>query len=172
MNLIAIIISVTVLVAIAYFRTPNEQNSSSTSTTTIEILPPTRVVEVEIIDEMMKEKIRNLYEEQDICNARILHLMKQNKEYRYDISKFEEKIRENLDSMRTQLMIKPDLNINILKASYEESNRNINKHILKLEGMILTNEEKIISLKKKSNSINEQITKIGKEVYEKQRQSR
>lgn len=163
MSLVTIIIAVFILVILAYNRTPKEPKH-----TNIEVISDTRRVEVEIIDEMTKEKVRNLYEEQEMCNAKISYLTRQNKRYECDIIKLDEKIQSNLNDMRTQLMIQPDLDIKILKAGYEEGNQNIYKHRLKLEGMILANTEKIISYKKKSNAINEQITEIGKEVYKQQ----
>lgn len=163
MSITAIMISVFILAILAYNRTSRESHKNE-----IEVLPATRVIEVEIIDEMTKEKVRNLYEEQDVYNAKISYLMRQNKQYQYEIDKLDKRIQENLDDMRTQLIIQPNLDTRILKAGYEESNNNINKHKLKLEGMMLTNAEKIVSYKRKSNAISEQIMKIGKEIYQRQ----
>lgn len=163
MNLIVIMVGAFILVLYAYARTPR-----NTSTNIIEVLPATKVVEVEIIDEMTKEKVRNLYEEQDVYNAKISHLMKQNKQYEYEISLLDARIQKNLDDIRMQIQMQPNMDMNVMKASYEDSNRNIYKHRLKLEGMILTNAERIVAYKKKSNAISEQITKIGKEVYSRQ----
>lgn len=164
MSILTIMAIVFVMVLIAYTRRPHEDVKSNGGTY-VEVLPPVHTVEVEIIDEMTKEKVRNLYDEQDLYNAKISYLMRQNKQYEYDISKLEERIQRNLADMRTQLMIQPNLDIKILKAGYEESNQNIHRHKLKLEGMILSNQEKILSYKRKSNDVSEQITKIGKEVY-------
>ena len=171
MNLIIIMLSVFILVIVAYCRVPREsRNQTEYRSTSTEIVPQTKTVEVEIIDEMTKEKVRNLYEEQEVCNARILYLMRQNKQYEHEIDVLDNRVQQNLNDMRTQLTIQPNMDIKVLKASFEQSNQNIYKHKLKLEGLILTNAEKIVSLKKKSNAISEQITKIGKEVYVKQRQ--
>lgn len=161
MSLIVIMISVFVLVLLAY-QQPSRKSERETS---IEVLPATKTVEVEIIDEMTKEKVRNLYEEQDVYNAKISHLMRQNKQYQYEMDKLDKRLENNLKDMQMQLMIQPDLDQKILRAGFEESNNNIAKHKLKLESMILTNAERIVSYKKKSNAISEQITKIGKEVY-------
>ena len=153
-----IMLVVFIMVIMAYCRTDKSY---------VEVLPATKtkIVEVEIFDEMTKEKVRNLYEEQDIFNAKISFLMRQNKQYEHDIAQIDDKIQRNLDDMRTQLMIQPGMDIRILKAGYEQSNQNLYKHKLKLEGMVLTNSEKIVAYKKKSNAISEQITKIGKEIY-------
>lgn len=160
MSSVIIMVVVSIIVIIMLRRADRQ------SDTGIEVLPANhQIVEVEIIDEMTKEKVRNLYEEQDVCNARISFLMKQNKQYEYEISQIDEKIQRNLDEMRMQLTIQPNMNVQLLKAGFEQSNQNLNKHRLKIEGMMITNAEKIISCKKKSNAISEQITKIGKEVY-------
>jgi hypothetical protein len=157
---------VSILIVIAYKRTPRELEYKQTR---IEVLPQTRFVEIEVVDEMLKEKVRNLYEEQDVYNAKISYLIRQNKQYEYDIEILDQRLQGNIEDMRTQARIQPGIDIRVLKSSYEDSNRNINNRKLKIEGMILTNSEKIIQYKKKSNSISEQIIKIGKEVYNKQR---
>ena len=163
MSLIVIMASVFILALLAYQQSPRKSGGTS-----VEVIPATKVVEVEIIDEMTKEKVRNLYEEQDVYNAKISYLMRQNKQYQYEIDKLDRRIEDNKKDMQMQLMIQPDLDPRVLRAGFEESNNNINKHRLKLESMILTNAERIVSYKKKSNAISEQITKIGKEVYERQ----
>lgn len=163
MSLIIIALSVIMMLIIARMGNRGKDHFN------VEVLPPTKLVEVEVIDEMTKEKIRNLYDKQDIYNAKISYLMRENKLYQQEINELDEKIQKNLDDMRMQLSIQPDLDINILKAGYETSIKNINKHKLKLEGAILTNMEKIVSYKDKSNAISGEITKIGKEIYAKQR---
>lgn len=168
MSLITIVSLVILLAIVSHIIRTKMSHRGSTNVNVIEVLPATRVVEVEILDEMTKEKVRNLYEEQDVCNARISYLLRQNKQYEYELSKIEDKIRENLEEVRIQAKLHPHTDARILKASYETSNQNLYKHSLKYEGLILANQEKIISCKKKSNAISEQITKIGKEVYARQ----
>lgn len=130
--------------------------------------PKTIEIEVEISDPMTVEKIRNLYDEQDIYNAKISLLTRQNEQYERDLSQINEKIQSNLDDIQTQLQIQPDLDIKILEAGCNKSNESLYRNKLKLEGMMLTNSEKIISYKKKSNAISEQITRIGVEAYKQQ----
>ena len=144
------------------------ESSKKNQSTTIEVVKPTKMVEIEIIDEMTKEKVRNLYDKQDVYNAKISYLIRLNKQYQYEIDNLDKKIQENLDDMRMQLMMQPNMNIEILKAGYETSNQNIYKHKLKYEGMILSNMEKIVSYKDKSNALSDELTKIGKEIYKKQ----
>lgn len=163
MNIVVLMLSVMIMALISRNKQLKKQIDTEDAVT--EVLPPTRIVEVEIIDEMTKEKIRNLYEEQDIYNAKIEYLMRQNREYEREIELLEDRIRRNLDDMRVQLMIQPNSDISALKANYDASNRNIHKHKLKIEGLILANAEKIVSYKKKSNAVSEHIDKIGKEVY-------
>lgn len=131
--------------------------------------PKTIEVEVEVSDPMTVEKIRNLYEEQDIYNAKISLLTKQNEQYEQKISQIKERIQGNIDFVRTQIRVQPNANIDILKANCEQINKELYDSKLKLENMVLTNSEKIVSYKKKSNTISERITKIGMEVYKQQR---
>ena len=166
MNIVTIILSVFVLALLS--RNAQLKKSQQSNTDVVEILPPTKVVEIEIIDEMTKEKIRNLYEEQDIYNAKISHLMRQNSEYEREMKLLEERIQRNYDDMRLQLTLQPSADVRVLKANCDASNQYIYRHKLKLEGMILANAEKIVSYKKKSNAVSEQINKIGREVYDRQ----
>lgn len=158
MSIIVIILVVFILWISAQSRKP--------ANTDIEVIKPTKVVEIEIIDEMTKEKVRNLYEEQDLYNAKISYLMRMNKQYEQEMLLLDERLQRNLDDIRTQAMMQSNVDMRVLKASYESSNQNILKHKMKLEGMMLSNSEKIISYKKKSNAISEKITKIGKEIYD------
>ena len=162
MSLICITLLVVIMIIIARLGNRGKENFN------VEVLPPTRTIEIEVIDEMTKEKVRNMRDKQDVYNAKISHLTRENKLYQQEIDKLNEKMQDNLNDMRMQLTIQPNADIRIMKAGYEMSIQNINKHKLKLEGAILTNTEKIISYKEKSNAINEELTKIGKEIYKKQ----
>lgn len=161
MSLITVIITAIVIAIAILMRTPKKSHKNQ-----FEIVQAPKVVEVEVVDEMTKEKVRNLFDEQDLYNAKISFLTRQNKQYEHEIELLEERYQQNIESMKAQLAIQPNLDMNMLRASYEGSNNNIEKHKLKYEGMILSNMEKIISYKKKSNAISEQITKIGKEIYD------
>lgn len=164
MNILTVILIVVVIMLVARNRRLNDLCNYEINKTT-EIVPARKAIEVEIIDEMTKEKVRNLFEEQEICNAKISYFNKVNKQYRYEIELLDKRVQKNLDDMRTQLIIQPNMNLQVLKENFNDSNHNIYAQKLRLEGMILTNEEKIVAYKKKSNEINEKITKIGEEVY-------
>lgn len=127
--------------------------------------PKTVEVEVEISDPMTVEKIRNLYEEQDTYNAKVSLLTRQNAQYEKDIEQINKRIQSNLDDVRIQLMVQPNANVDMLNKNCERANQDLYRNKLKLEGMVLTNSEKIVSYKKKSNTISEQITKIGMVAY-------
>lgn len=161
--------SITVIMILAFgmliLAYMNPHRSRDKPNEIVEVTPRYKQVEVEVVDEMTKEKVRNLYEEQEVCNAKIMHLIKQNKQYEQEILKLDNRLQENLDSIRTAVVIQPNSDIRALKASYEESNQNILKHRLRYEGLIIANQEKIVACKKKSNSISDQITKIGMDIY-------
>ena len=176
MTIAIIMLTVFGMVLFAQVRTANRyrrmEQERSSATQVAEVVQQTHRVEVEIIDEALKEKILNLYEEQEVCNMKISYLKRQNKQYEQEIDNIDNRITENLESMRMALVIQPDADVRLLKDAYNRGNENLYKHKLKYEGLIIANQEKIVAAKKKSNAINEQITKIGREVYNQQRSIR
>lgn len=130
--------------------------------------PTTKHVEVEISDPMLVEEIRNLYDMQEVYNAKIANFRKLNDEYQHEVDAINRKIQNNYENVRMQMRINPSSDVSILMAQCDASNEDYLKRRTRLEGMILANEEKIVQHMQKSNAITKKIDKIGHREYEKQ----
>lgn len=128
----------------------------------------TKMVEVEITDPILIEKVQNMNESQDIYNAKISNLQAMNRELQQEVDNLKAKIRSNYDNVKIQLQVNPKSDISILMAQCDTSNEVYIKRQIRLQSQILDNEEKIVKYKEKSNEVSAKIDKIGHKEYKRQ----
>lgn len=121
-------------------------------------------VEVTITDELVKEKLRTLYEEQDLCNQKIYNIQCRNKIIEGKIEDIKNQIKANDNYAKLQ-MKDQDCDVKLIQETYRACNDQcvVNKN--ELDAELLANKSKIIQLKKRSNKITEEVYKIGRDTY-------